>query len=333
MSEAAARRARVVVVGAGVMGRWHAHATTRLGGDVTAIVDRSSAAASTLAQEHSGIRAFGDLPSALAAGEVDVVHVCTPTSSHAELAALALEHGSCVLVEKPLASSLRETEELLALAHARGLAVNPVHQFPFQPGFRRILERRAELGDVVQVAFRTCSAGGEGRSAEERRAILVEILSHPVSLFWHLLGDDFDPVTLHIVRSTDDDLDLAGMLGGVRLDVSISLRGRPTCNELRVVGTGATALADLFHGYAVVEGGRATRATKATRPFRLGAQLVTHAGTNLAARGLRREPAYPGLRELVRRFHAAVLSGAPPPVLDSETLAAARLIERVRAEG
>ena len=333
MNDAPVRRARAVVVGAGVMGRWHAQAITRLGAELTGIVDASSEAADRLAGAYGGVRTFTNLPSALAGGEVDVVHVCTPTSSHGELGALALEHGSHVLVEKPLASSLAETEELVALANARELALNPVHQFPFQPGFRRVLERRSELGDLVHVAYRTCSAGGEGRSREEGRAILVEILSHPVSLFCQLLGEGFDPAALEIVRNCDQDLDLTGMLGGVRLDVSVSLRGRPTCNELSVVGTRATALADLFHGYALVEGGGVSRTTKAVRPFRLGAQLVTHAGANLAARGFRREPAYPGLRELVRRFHAAAVTGSQPPVSNRETLAAARLIDHVRAAG
>ena len=327
------RAVGAVVVGAGVMGRWHAHAIERLGSDVVGIVDSRRDAADRLVSSHPGAAVFADLGSALSARDVDVVHVCTPTGSHAELVRTALEGGAHVLVEKPLATSLAETEELLELARARGLALNPVHQFPFQPGFQRLLADQHDLGDLVRVAYRTCSAGGEGRSLEEQRSILVEILSHPVSLFRRLLGDAFDPGVLAVVRHTDADIDLTGLLGDVRLEVSISLRGRPTCNELLAVGTRATALADLFHGYALVEGGRVSRVTKATRPFRLGGQFVAHAGGNLARRGVRREPAYPGLRELVRLFHAAALGRGAPPVPDAETLAAASLIERVRPAG
>jgi predicted dehydrogenase len=324
---------RAIVVGAGVMGRWHAHAVERLGSDVVGIVDSRRDAADRLVASHPGAGVYTDLGSALSDREVDVVHVCTPTGSHAELVRTALEGGAHVLVEKPLAGSLAETEELLELARARELALNPVHQFPFQPGFQRLLGHRDDLGDLVRVAYRTCSAGGENRSLEEQRAILVEILSHPVSLFRHLLGDAFDPAALAVVRHTDADLDLTGSLGDALLDVSISLRGRPTCNELLAVGTRATGLADLFHGYALIEGGRVSRVTKATRPFRLGGQLVAHAGGNLAKRGVRREPAYPGLRELVRRFYAAARGGGATPVPEVESLAAARLIERVRPAG
>lgn len=323
--------ARVAVVGAGLMGRWHASAASLTGAEIAAVVDVRLDAASALAARHGEASTYSDLESALSAAPIDVVHVCTPTEEHAALVGIALERGCHALVEKPLAESLAETEALLAQAQESGLAVNPVHQFPFQPGFRNVLERRARLGELVRVSYRTCSAGGEGRPPEERRRVLLEILPHPVSLLHHLVPLSSDLAELDVVRFTEDDLDLVGTLGDTRLDVSISLRGRPTRNELEVVGGQASALVDLFHGYAVVEGGRVSRSAKALRPFALGGQLVAKAGGNLASRALRREPAYPGLRELIRRFHAAALAGHEPPVPEAETLAAARLIDRVRA--
>ena len=330
MADRNAGQARAVVVGAGVMGRWHAHAIVRVGGAVVGIVDPSPRAAAGLVGAHRGAASFPDLDAALAATSPDVVHVCTPTASHAGLVEAALAGGSHVLVEKPLAGSSEETESLLALAHARGLVLNPVHQLPFQPGFQSLLRRRGQLGELVRVAYRTCSAGGDGRSGEERRELLLEILPHPVSLVSRVFPE-LDPVVLQVVRHTDDDLDLTGLLGDVRLDVSVSLRGRPTCNEILLVGTRATGFAVLFHGYALVENGRVSCVTKAWRPFRLGGLLVAHAGGNLLLRGARREPAYPGLRELVLRFHAAALGAGEPPVPAAEALAAARLIDRVRS--
>lgn len=323
--------ARVAVVGAGLMGRWHASAASLAGAEVAAVVDVRPDAARVLASRYRNASGFADLETALSAAPIDVVHVCTPTAEHAALVGTALERGCHALVEKPLAESLAETEALLALAQERGLAVNPVHQFPFQPGFRHVLERRERLGELVRVSYRTCSAGGEGWPPEERRRVLLEILPHPVSLLHHLFRLSFDLVELEIVRFTEDDLDLVGALGNTRLDVSISLRGRPTRNELEVVGERASALVDLFHGYALVERGRVSRSAKALRPFAVGGQLMAKAGGNLASRALRREPAYPGLRELIRRFHVAALAGREPPVPDAETLAAARLLQRVRA--
>ncbi len=73
-----------------------------------------------------------------------------------------------------------------------------------------------------------------------------------------------------------------------------------------------------------------SRPAKVVRPFRLGGRLLTGAGVNLATRAIRREPAYPGLRELVRLFYAAAIDGAEPPVGASEALFVARLVDQVR---
>jgi predicted dehydrogenase len=323
---------RVCVVGAGVMGRWHAHAAERLGASVIAVVDVRAEAARSLAARHDEARPFSRLDDALAAAPFDVVHVCTPLESHVASIDAALDGGCHVLVEKPLAASLAETEDVLERARARGLVVAPVHQLPFQPGLSAVLARRERVGDLVRLSYRTCSAGGDGRASEDRRSVLLEILPHPVSLLCRALGQAFDQAGLRIERFTSDDLDLTASVGETLVDVSISLRGRPTRHELELVGTSGTAFADLFHGYAFVDRSAVSRPAKVARPFRLGARYVAGAGANLAGRALRREPAYPGLRELVRRFYDAALADAEPPIGEAEVLAAARLRDRLQDE-
>jgi len=318
---------RVVVVGAGVMGRWHVQAARRLGAQVVAVVDPDEGAARALIARSGGASAHPSLHDALSACAADAVHVCTPLGTHGELTRVALAGGCHVLAEKPLAGSLDETEALLGLARERGLVLAPTHQFPFQPGFLRVSAGRAQLGELVRVAYRTSSAGGDGRPAAQRRAILREILPHPASLFHKFLGEAFDPSRLQVLRSTDDELELAGSAGAASLGVEISRRGRPTRNELHILGTTASAFVDLFHGYAIIEPGAVSRRSKALRPFRLGSGLLANAGGNLAYRAARREPAYPGLRELIRRFYSAAFAGGEPPVSEAETLAAARLVE------
>lgn len=314
------------------MGRWHAHAASRLGAEIVAIVDVSSDAGNELAARFGAGAVYANLDGALAEAGIDVVHICSPIESHASLIDVTLTHGCHALVEKPLVSSLAETEAVLRRAHERGLLLSPVHQLPFQPGFRSLLERREQFGELVRVDYRTCSAGGTGRSADGRRRVLREIVPHPVSLLYHLFGDSVAHAELEIASFTADDLEITGHIAGVRVAISISLRGRPTRNELEIIGTRASGFADLFHGYAIVETGRVSRPAKIARPFRRGGQLIARASLNLASRTLRREPAYPGLRELIGRFYAAALGGGSAPITTSETLAAARVMERVRSE-
>jgi predicted dehydrogenase len=190
-----------------------------------------------------------------------------------------------------------------------------------------------ELGDVVAVEYRMCSAGGDGKPPEERRTVLLEILPHPHSLMRALLGDRYAPEALEATTVTADDLVLAGRAGGIRVAVTMSLRGRPPRNELHVTATRGSAMADLFHGYCVVETGSATRAAKAMRPLVHGARVFAAASANLARRAARREPAYPGLRPLLAATYAAARGEGPPPVEPDELLGSVALIERVRATG
>ena len=120
---------RVAIVGAGLMGRWHAHAAQRLGAQVRVVVDPDRAAGATLASRHPGCRAVTDLADALL--EVDIVHVCSPAETHQVLAAQALGAGRHTLVEKPLSASVADTTALFEVAAAQQVWRCPVQLFPF----------------------------------------------------------------------------------------------------------------------------------------------------------------------------------------------------------
>jgi predicted dehydrogenase len=324
-------RPRAAIVGAGLMGRWHARYAARTGAEVAAIVDPRAEAAAALKQHFPRSRAFASLEECLSAGEVDVVHVCTALESHSRLAEAALIGGRHVLVEKPAATSRAEAVRLVGLAREKGLRLCPVHQFPFQRGFSRVVADLGRLGELLRAEYVVRSAGGAGLAPDGRRALLLEILPHPLSLFRSVLGHGVPPEAWELVASVDDELELVGRDGGVRLRVDIGLRARPPRNELVLAGARATARVDLFHGFGLIEAGGTSRAAKALAPLRAGTRLLWAAGTNLGRRALDREPAFPGLRELVRRFYASVREGTPTPVSPEELVETAATVERVRA--
>jgi predicted dehydrogenase len=311
------------------MGRWHARYAARAGAVVAAIVDPRAEAAADLHRAFPAARTFASLEDCLAAGAADAVHICTQADSHARLARTALEAGRHVFVEKPAAAAAAEAVALVDLARGKGLRLCPVHQFPFQRGFARLMADLPRLGEPLRAEYVVRSAGGTGRPPGERRALLLEILPHPVSLFRRVLGHGMDAMAWEVLAFGDEELELAGRDGGLRLRVDIGLRERPTRNELVVTGARATGRVDLFHGYAVIERGGTSRAAKATAPLRAGTRLLWAAGTNLARRALAREPAFPGLRQLVRLFYASIADDTPPPIDPDEIVEAAALIERV----
>jgi hypothetical protein len=142
-------------------------------------------------------------------------------------------------------------------------------------------------------------------------------------LFCRLGSEELSHVDWAALRPAPGELRAVAEVDGTTFEIVISTRGRPTRATLDVLGTGASAHADLYHGFAIVEHGSPTRARKVARPFSLAGATLGRASTNLTRRALSREVAYPGLRELVRRTYSAIATGSPSPIPERETLAVA----------
>ncbi len=128
---------RIAVVGVGHLGRHHARILSGLdGAKLVAVVDTAPdrAAASAAA---TGARAVSDFRDVL--DEVDAVTVAVPTELHRDVAIPFLERGIAVLVEKPMARSLAEADELVAAAHASGAVLAVGHTERYNPAVAAVL--------------------------------------------------------------------------------------------------------------------------------------------------------------------------------------------------
>jgi predicted dehydrogenase len=120
---------RVAVIGVGHLGRHHARILSNLeGAQLAAVVDIIPERAAEIAAS-AGTKAVGDCRELL--DRVDAVTVAVPTELHREVAIPFLERGIAVLVEKPMARSLAEADEMIAAARASGavLAVGQTERF------------------------------------------------------------------------------------------------------------------------------------------------------------------------------------------------------------
>lgn len=313
------------------MGRWHAHAIRRAGGVVAGVVDVDVARASALAARIAGARPFPRLEAALEALPVDVVHICTPPDSHGPLVRAALAARCHVLAEKPLAATAEETAQLLALAASVERLLVPVHQFDFQRGILRLMACRPLLGPVIHLEVACASAGAEGGPEGRADAIAADILPHFLGLSRRFLGVTLAQQRWSVVKSRPGEWRVAGRCGGVSIGYLVSMAARPTFAELRVLGEHASARADLFHGFAVLERGGISRWSKVARPFRVASGSLFAASRNLVSRAVQREPAYPGLSELVRRVHFAAMGRGTTPISPAETLDIAETRDRLIA--
>lgn len=123
------------------MGSVHAHAVRAAGGEVIAVAGSSHASAEA-AVSALGARTAAESPEALIAREdVDVIHICTPNATHADLARKAIAAGKPVVCEKPLATSVEDARELTGLAERAGVVTGVPFVYRFYPAVREARDR------------------------------------------------------------------------------------------------------------------------------------------------------------------------------------------------
>jgi predicted dehydrogenase len=129
---------RVAVVGVGSFGRNHARVYHELkkhglGVELVAVVDQDAAQAQAVAGQF-GCSAFSSVEELF--GRVEAASVAVPTIHHRAVAAALMAAGIDVLIEKPLASTLDEADELIGLARANQRIAQVGHLERFNPAVR-----------------------------------------------------------------------------------------------------------------------------------------------------------------------------------------------------
>ncbi len=125
------------MIGVGHLGRHHARILSTLDGvTLTAVVDKIPDRAAEIAAS-TGSTALTD--SAEILGRVDAVTVAVPTELHRDVAMPFLERGVSVLVEKPMARSLAEADEMIAAAQASGATLAVGHTERYNPAVAAVM--------------------------------------------------------------------------------------------------------------------------------------------------------------------------------------------------
>src|SRR6204780_1869311 len=142
---------RTAIFGTGFMGRVHLEAVRRTESvEAAAIVGRNADAARRLGAGFSVPTIATDYREVLRDPGIAAVHICTPNAQHFFMAKDALNAGKHVLCEKPLATSVEEGEELVALAKKQGLRNCVCHNLRYYPMVQQMRAMR-EAGDLGEI--------------------------------------------------------------------------------------------------------------------------------------------------------------------------------------
>lgn len=232
---------RIAVIGAGVMGSNHARvASTLQKGTLTHVVDSDPDRARALAD------AYGASPLADPAeviGKVDAAVVALPTSLHASVAVPLLRAGVHCLVEKPVAGTLAESDEILAAAESSGATLMIGHVERFNPA---VLELDNLLEDVIHVDA-TRVGPFTSRVSD---SIVVDLMIHDLDLVRVIAGAEVEGVEAisQSRRTGTEDLVVALLTfaNGVTASVTASRLGQQKTRELRITQGSSFVNVDLM---------------------------------------------------------------------------------------
>lgn len=175
------------VVGAGNMGRHHARNYHDLdSSELRAVVDSDAERARQVAELY-GARTYLTVAELLEREpDVEVVSIATPTTNHFETASALLRAGKHVLVEKPIAPTLDEADELIELATARSLVLAVGHVERFNPAVRE-LKGRINAGTVGDILSLNARRVGVMPPQIKDANVILDLAVHDLDIFRYLL--------------------------------------------------------------------------------------------------------------------------------------------------
>lgn len=198
---------RICMVGAGRVGKQHSRTITRHlpGAQIAALVDPVENIRQETAKEFGIEQQFASLEEALDKTACEAVVITTPTFTHASLALQAAAHGKHIFLEKPMAISLEECDQVIASAKRAGVLLQIGFMRRFDPEFTAAAKRIAagEIGQPMMIKSLTNGPGLPPPWARDLRTSngnLAEVNSHDWDSVRWLMGANYQRVYAEVAN-------------------------------------------------------------------------------------------------------------------------------------
>lgn len=188
MSRKASKKLRCAVIGAGKMGSNHIRVYSELS-DIEFIaiaeIDEKSGKASA---EAFGVKYYKEFEDMLEKEDLDVISICVPSSFHYNVAMKCIEKKTNILLEKPIATSVKEGEELLKRAKKKRVKMLVGHIERFNPAVIKLKEilNSGKLGKITSIISRR--VGGFPFQIRDTN-IMVDLAIHDIDIINYLMGE------------------------------------------------------------------------------------------------------------------------------------------------
>jgi UDP-N-acetylglucosamine 3-dehydrogenase len=207
---------KVAVIGVGAMGRNHARVYSEMPDvELAGVADADEQAAQAVAR-WLNTRAYVNYLEMLDEQKPQAVTIAVPTVDHLSVGLEAIQRQTHVLIEKPIASDVKEGQQIIAAAEQAGVQLMVGHIERFNPAVTALRERLAngELGRVFQIDARR---QGPFPARVKDVGVVIDLAVHDLDVIRYVSGAEIVRVyaeTERRIHSTREDL-LAGL---VRLD-------------------------------------------------------------------------------------------------------------------
>lgn len=180
-------KANTAVVGMGYWGKNLVRNFYELGA-LRTVCDSEQSVRTSVDKTYPGVSFTPDLDEVLDDAAIQAIAIATPAASHYKIARAALEAGKDVYVEKPLALTLQEGEELVRVAESHGRILMVGHILRYHPAVEKLCEL-VDGGELGRVQYIYSNRLNIGKIRTEEN-ILWSFAPHDISVMIGLLGEE-----------------------------------------------------------------------------------------------------------------------------------------------
>ncbi len=136
---------------------------------------------------YPNVQGESDFENLLRDPDLDAIVIATAVHTHFPLAKASLLAGKHTLIEKPLASSSAQCEELVSIAREKGLALMVSHTFLYSPAIKKIKEivDSGDIGEIRYISARRLNLGIFQKDIN----VAWDLAPHDLAIILHILGD------------------------------------------------------------------------------------------------------------------------------------------------
>ncbi len=204
---------RTAVIGVGMMGRNHARVYGEMPSvELVGVADAHLEAAEQVVKRYGG-KAYTDYIQMLDEQQPDAVTIAVPTEDHLEVALQVIQRGIHLLIEKPIAYSVEQAQQIITAAQKAGVVLTVGHIERFNPAVIALKQHivNGDLGRVFQIDARRQSPFP---ARVKDVGVVIDLAVHDVDVMRYITGTEVMRVfaeTERQIHSTQEDL-MTGML-------------------------------------------------------------------------------------------------------------------------